>query len=128
MDTDPPDKIVARDLLAAVGEVMLRWGYLETAMLKALGDPSRKRIVQRWQEMAKPDVEVVEAIDAATAVRHLLAHGLCEIQAQPGHGGEAEVVCRDPDDALAPITLGRLREVAQSLDRLRLAIEAANRA
>lgn len=127
MDANQTSIIVARDLLAAVGEVMLRWGYLESAMLKALGGSSRAPIVQRWLAMAEPGAKIADEINDTAAVRHLLAHGLCEIQARPRHGGEAEVVCRDPDDALVRITLGRLREVAQSLDVLRLSIEAANR-
>ena len=52
--------IVARDLLAAVGEVMLRWGYLESAMLKAVGGSSRTPIVQRWLAMAEPGAEIAE--------------------------------------------------------------------
>jgi len=52
MDPGPTSTIFARDLLAAVGEVMLRWGYLESAMLKALGGSSRTPIVsdcaRRW--------------------------------------------------------------------------------
>ena len=127
MDASQTSTIIARDLLAAVGEVMLRWGYLESAMLKTLGGSSRTPIVQRWLAMAEPGAEVADEIKDAAAVRHLLAHGLCEIQARPRHGGEAEVVCRDPDDVLVRITFGRLREVAQSLDRLRLGIEATSR-
>ena len=126
MDASQTSTIIARDLLAAVGEVMLRWGYLESAMLKTLGGSSRTPIVQRWLAMAEPGAEVADEIKDAAAVRHLLAHGLCEIQARPRHGGEAEVVCRDPDDALVRVTLGRLREVAHSLDRLRSHIDAAS--
>lgn len=127
MDASQISTIVARDLLAAVGEVMLRWGYLESAMLKALGGPSKAPVVQRWLAKAEPGTGIADAIKDAAAVRHLLAHGLCEIQAQPRHGGDAEILCRDPDNVLVRITLGGLREVAQSLDRLRLDIEAANR-
>ncbi|MCX7586228.1 hypothetical protein [Phenylobacterium sp. 58.2.17] len=128
MDASQTRTIVARDLLAAVGEVMLRWGYLESAMLKALDGSTRTPVVQRWLAVAEPDAELVDGIKDAAAIRHLLAHGLCEIQARPRRGGEAEVVCRDPADALVRITFGRLREVALNLDRLRLHIDAANRA
>lgn len=119
-------QVSARDLLAAVGEVMLRWGYLESAMLKALGGSSRPPIVQRWLATAGLGAEVVDEVKDAAGIRHLLAHGLCEIQARPRHGGEAEVVCRDPDDNLVRIGLGRIREVAQSLDRLRLHVDRAS--
>lgn len=125
MNTSQTNPIIARDLLAAVGEVMLRWGYLESSMLKSLGGPSRSPVVQRWLVTGEPDAEIVAEIKDAAAVRHLLAHGLCEIQARPRHGGEAEVVCRDPDNALVRVGLGRLREVAHGLDRLRLQIDAA---
>lgn len=69
------------------------------------------------------ECRVADQIRDAAAVRHLLAHGLCEIHARPRHGGDAEVICRDPDDTLVRISLGRLREVAQSLDRLRLSVD-----
>lgn len=78
--------------------------------------------------MAEPGAGIVDEIKDAAAVRHLLAHELCEIHAQAWHGGEAEVLRRDPDDTMVQITLRRLREVAQSLDRLRQNIDAANRA
>jgi hypothetical protein len=117
------DAVFARDLLAAVGEVMLRWGYLESAMLKSLGGSSRAPVVQRWLAATGSSAEVADQIRDAAAVRHLLAHGLCEIHARPRHGGDAEVICRDPDDTLVRISLGRLREVAQSLDRLRLSVD-----
>ena len=86
MDTGPTNTIVARDLLAAVGEVMLRWGYLESAMLKTLGGSSRTPIVQRWLTTVEPGAEIADEIKDAAAVRHLLAHGLCEIQARLSNG------------------------------------------
>lgn len=127
MDASRTSDIIARDLLAAVGEVMLYWGFLESAMLGGLAGSSRTPIVQRWLTTTEPSSEIVDEIKDAAAVRHLLAHGLCGVHAQPRHGGEAEVVCRDPDDMLTTITLGRLRQVAQSLDRIRLRIETRHR-
>lgn len=122
MSTNQPDDIFARHLLAAVGEVMLYWGYLESAMLEALDESSRgPSIFQRWLATAEPG-EIVDQIKDAAAVRHLLAHGLCEIQARPPHGGEAEVLCRGNDGTLVRVTFGELQDTAQRLDRLRLRI------
>lgn len=127
MNIDQPANIYARDLHAAVGEVMLFWGFLENAMLKALSEaesPTTRRlpIVQQWQAAFDPDSEIVGEIKKAAATRHLLAHGLCGLYARPDHGGEAHVTCRGFDGAVVPITLGQLRETSQRLERLRLGI------
>ena len=127
MDQDQHTNIYARDLQAAVGEVMLFWGFLENAMLKALGEassPSTRApsIVQQWQATFDPGSEIVGEIKEAAATRHILAHGLCGIHARPDHGGDAHVSCRGLDGAFISITLGKLRETSQRLERLRLDI------
>ena len=127
MTMDQPANIYASDLNGAVGEVMLFWGFLENAMLKALGEASSSTarapsIVQQWQATFDPGDEIVGEIKEVAAIRHLLAHGLCELEARPTRGGEAHVTCRGFDGALVSITLGKLRETAQRLDLLRLSI------
>jgi hypothetical protein len=119
--------LVARDLLAAVGELMLTWGYLETAMIEALGRSARGPIVSRWLEAAGPKWPMAEVVRDAAAVRNHLAHGLCAVEARPPPGTEARVMCRDPDGGLVSLPISRLREVTQRLDALRLQIEEAAR-
>lgn len=123
-DMDQPADIFARDLLAAVGEVLLYWGYLEGAMVETLGDrPAAPALVWKWQTACKPSDETIGEIREMAAVRNLLAHGLCGVDARPRHGGEAEVVCRAGDGDLKRLTLGELRDTAQRLDLLRLSID-----
>ncbi len=120
--------LVARDLMAAVGEVMLTWGFLEAAMIQALGVPARAPIVGRWLAAAGPGWPMGDSIKDAAAVRNLLAHGLCAIEAQPTAGEEARVFCRDPDNGSVSLPLSRLREVIRNLDAVRREIERAARA
>lgn len=123
MDQKRLSNIIVRDLLAAVGDVMLRWGFLESAMSQTLnGSPRTPSIFQRWLASADTDDETIAEIKDVAAIRHLLAHGLCEVHAQPGHDGDAEVLCRDPDGALVRIPLRQLHDAAQRLDLLRLKI------
>jgi hypothetical protein len=123
MTLDQPTDIVARDVSAAVGDVMLFWGFLEAKMLETLDDEARgPSIFQRWLTTAQPS-ELVDQIKDVAAVRHLLAHGLCGLAARPKGGGEAHVLCRRLDGAVVPITIGELRETAQRLDLLRLSLD-----
>jgi hypothetical protein len=119
--------LAVKDLLAAVGEVMLRWGFLETAMLTRLGGESPARpIVQAWQSRCNPDHRMVEEIAAVASVRHALAHGLFRVEARPAVGSP-HVSCRLLDQSAVEFTFDQLREAAERLDRLRLRIEAGSR-
>lgn len=104
---------------------MFRWGLLEGAMLKALGDTTAApAIVQRWQAAFPPTPDVLEALSRSAEVRHLLAHGLCGAQAQPSDGSAAKVICRTTDGLNVTLTLGQLHSTAQELDLLRLSLRS----
>lgn len=122
----PP--LIFADLMAAVGEVMLRWGYLEIEMLKKLEAsgcelPPRLSPIQQWRVASKRSPSNVAAwtaeIENAVQIRNLLAHGLVGGHAQPEEGSP-RVVCRDIDDERHDVTYVALISAAQNLDLLRL--------
>ena len=124
---DHPE-LVFSDLMAAVGEVLLRWGYLELEMLKKLeangeGSMPRAAPLQRWRVAgvrSSSDVSAwTEEIERAAQIRNLLAHGLIGGHAQP-EAGAPHVVCRDLDGARHEIKHADLIATAQHLDVLRL--------
>lgn len=123
-----PSELAFSDLMAAVGEVLLRWGYLELEMLKKLeangeGSMPRAAPLQRWRVAAvrsSSDVSAwTEEIERAAQIRNLLAHGLIGGHAQP-EAGAPHVVCRDLDGARHEIKHADLIATAQHLDVLRL--------
>ena len=124
---DHPE-LVFSDLMAAVGEVLLRWGYLELEMLKKLeivreGSMPRASPLQQWRAAgarALADVSPwAEEIERAAQIRNLLAHGLIGGHAQP-EAGAPHIVCRDLDGASHEIKHADLIATAQHLDVLRL--------
>ncbi len=122
----PP--LIFADLLAAVGEVMLRWGYLEIEMLKKLEASGCEQLprlspIQQWRVVSKRSPLSVAAwtaeIETAVQIRNLLAHGLVGGYAQPEEGSP-RVVCRDIDGERHTVTYVALISAAQNLDLLRL--------
>lgn len=122
----PP--LIFADLMAAVGEVMLRWGFLEIEMLKKLEASDREQFprlspIQQWRIVSKPSSLSVAAwtaeIENAVQIRNLLAHGLVGGHAQPEEGSP-RVVCRDIDGEHRDVTYAALVSAAQNLDLLRL--------
>lgn len=120
--------LVFSDLMAAVGEVLLRWGYLETEMLKKIsesgcGPISRAAPIQQWRLVSARSASDLSAwtdeIERAARLRNLLAHGLIGGSAQPVNG-DPGVTCRDLDGACRFISCDALIAEAQSLDGLRL--------
>lgn len=114
--------------MAAVGEVMLRWGYLEVEMLKKLEASgyalqSRAAAIQQWRiasARAAPDVSGwADEIERAVQIRNLLAHGLIGGSSQPADG-EPAVLCRDIDGEHHSVSYDTLTAAAQNLDLLRL--------
>lgn len=121
----PP--LIFADLMAAVGDVMLRWGYLEIEMLKKL-EASGEQLprvspIQQWRVVSKRSHSNVAAwtaeIENAVQIRNLLAHGLVGGYAQPEEGSP-RVVCRDIDGERHTVTYVALISAAQNLDLLRL--------
>ena len=126
-DHDRP-LLVFSDLMAAVGEVMLRWGYLEVEMLKKLeasgqGLVPRAAPIQQWRlasARSASDVSAwTEEIEHAVQIRNLLAHGLIGGHSQPAEGDPA-VICRDIDGQRHTVSYDALMAAARNLDLLRL--------
>ena len=128
-----PSELAFSDLMAAVGEILLRWGYLELEMLKKLevvreGAMPRAAPLQQWRAagaQALADVSPwTEEIERAAQIRNLLAHGLIGGHAQP-EASAPHVVCRDLDGMRHEIKHADLIAAAQHLDvlRLRLCLE-----
>ena len=121
-------EIAFSDLMAAVGEVLLRWGYLELEMLKKLEAsrelPSgRTGPLQQWRVASARSSSAASAwtaeIERAGQIRNLLAHGLVGGNARP-EAGDPHVVCRDLYGSYHHISYAHLVATAQTLDLLRL--------
>lgn len=107
---------------------MPRWGFLETAMLDAIGE---KRIgpgiSQRWLTTFDMGPEIKREIKQLARVRHLLAHGLCGVEGRVGLSGEPGVRCRRANGSVIEIALNELETFAQHLDLLRLSVDRHHR-
>jgi len=137
MSTDEELAPDMRDLLAAVGEVLLKWGFLEHDMEKWLR--SERRAVERklsadripiiklWRDTVRPSATDVTGIRSAlladveevASVRNSLAHGLWSASANPWNGKQAEVVCRARDGTCRSIAYSELLETERRLHSLR---------
>ena len=93
-----------RDLMAAVGEVLLCWGYVEAAILDrlaAIGEyttmPLKTSPLARWKKAERATDRIAElqaAIERLADIRNALAHGLASATVGPNGKGGAAVVCR----------------------------------
>lgn len=113
--------------MAAVGEVMLRWGFLETEMLKKLGASGygpipRAAPLQQWRIVSARSASDVSAwteeIERSAQIRNLLAHGLIGGDARPTVG-DPGIVCRDMDGQHHAISYETLLATAKILDIVR---------
>jgi hypothetical protein len=134
-DTSPPGPDM-RDLMAAVGEVLLFWGYLETEIREHVAriepsdaKPSKSPLLARWRKAdshsSNPQLaELFRDIEEVAAIRNYLAHGLSSASANPWSSDELEVVCRLPDGGRGSITLSGLRDAKRRLDSLRIRVRS----
>ena len=122
-----PPPLIFKDLTAAVGEVMLQWGYLEDEMLKKVEASgyillSRAPPIQQWRlASARSATDAsgwTDEIERAAEIRNLLAHGFVGGSSQPVEG-EPFVVCRDIDGERRNLTYDTLKATAQTIDLLR---------
>ena len=113
--------------MAAVGEVMLRWGFLETEMLTKLaasgyGPIPRAAPLQQWRIVSARSASNVSAwteeIEQVAQIRNLLAHGLTGGHAQPTVE-DPGIVCRDMDGGHHAISYDTLIDTAKVLDIVR---------
>lgn len=127
---EPERHPMAAELIAAVGEVMLKWGLLEAEMLRRLESTEHKLsprapTIQLWRagsEQSGSGLAVWnEEIEWAAHVRNLLAHGLVGGVCEPIDGHPA-VICRHPDGERRRLTYDALKVAAQRIDLLRLGL------
>lgn len=127
MAEHPRSSLIFSDLMAAVGEVMLRWGYLEVEMLNKLaqsgyGPIPRAAPLQQWRIVSARSASDVSAwteeIERVAQIRNLLAHGLIGGHAQPAVG-DPGIVCRDMDGGHHAISYDTLIDTAKILDIVR---------
>lgn len=125
-----------RDLLATVGEVLLKWGFLEHDMeewlnsvqaLERTASAERVPIIRLWREEIGSSARgakdtratLLADVEVVASVRNHLAHGLWSASANPWGGKEAEVVCRARDGTYRSITFSELLETERRLHSLR---------
>ena len=110
-----------RDLMAAVGQALLCWGYAEAAIrdrVSAFSVPQtsgRGPALVRWREMGRTSAEAIQLvieIEPLASIRNYLAHGLASASVYPD--AEPRVVCRLPEGKQT-FNLSTLREVADQL-------------
>lgn len=122
--TTTPDM---RDLMAAVGEVLLCWGYVENAILDRIASigsdaakPSKTSVLVRWKQTETDTTEMaqlLEEIERMADIRNSLAHGLASASVDPKDTQGAAVVCRTPSgERRIPFTT--LIETRDCLSRL----------
>lgn len=121
-ETPGPD---LRDLLAAVGQLLLAWGWLEEAIRMRLTEiePSitkpKDPILRRWfgKEDHTPEfLALYNEIVHLSETRNTIAHGLASARGNPWEYREPAVVCRTQSGEVT-ITLSELRLVGDSLGR-----------
>jgi len=125
---EPERHPMAAELIAAVGEVMLRWGRLEAEMMRRLEGSEHKLsprapTIQLWRVVSgQPGSDLAvwnEEIEWAAHVRNLLAHGFVGGVCEPIDGHPA-VICRHPDGENRRLTYDTLKAAAQRIDLLQL--------
>lgn len=133
LSAPPPDM---PDLMAAVGEVLLCWGYVETAILERLATidgpvakPPRISPLARWKRAETAEAEIITLqaeVERLAQIRNYLAHRLTSATADPRDVCGPAVVCRTPSGEQR-IAFTTLIEIRSSLHRLSHAIRALPR-
>lgn len=117
-----------RDLMATVGELLLLWGFLETAIRKRLAaihtaegkPPTKTPVFAQWRhaEAERGDPRLAQLfadIEEVATLRNCLAHGLSSASANPWRGEEAAVVCVMHDGSRRRFTIGEMQEAKDRL-------------
>ncbi|SDB00122.1 hypothetical protein SAMN02927914_06887 [Mesorhizobium qingshengii] len=128
MTDTPPLGPTMRDLMATVGELLLLWGFLETAIRKCLAvihtaegkPPTKAPVLTQWRH-AEADggdrrlEQLFADIEEVATLRNCLAHGLSSVSANPWRGEEAAVVCVMHDGSRRCFTIGEMQEAKDHL-------------
>src|SRR5689334_1592162 len=118
----PPPGPDMRDLMATVGELLLLWGYLESAVRQRVASieatdskTSKASILARWRKAEKATrpkdsklAQIFADIEEVAAMRNCIAHGLTSASANPWSSDEPEVVCVMPDASCRSITMSEM--------------------
>lgn len=137
MTDETPSGPDMRDLMATIGEVLLLWGFLETAMRKRLaalcnGEAGNTKmpLLAQWQnaeQTVAPDdphfAQLVEDIIAAAAVRNSLAHGLSSASVDPRGSEEPRIVCHGRDGIAITYPLSALEKAKRQIHDVRMRVQ-----
>ncbi|HEX5376046.1 MAG TPA: hypothetical protein VFW48_07800 [Solirubrobacterales bacterium] len=91
---EPPPQL--RDLMAAIGYLLLRWGHFE-----------------RQLDRAAPPQE----LDKIRSMRNLICHGLEEANADPRTASDPLLRCRDSNGQRVTVTYADLQDAIRTLER-----------
>lgn len=125
------------DLMATVGEVLLRWGFLENAMRERLaalseGEAGNTKVplLTRWKAAERTEApadphftQLVEDIRAAAVIRNSLAHGLSSASADPRGSEEPTVTCRNRDGKLISYSISDLEKAKRKIHDVRMRVQ-----
>ena len=142
-------QIFSKDLLASVGQFMLVWSWLERGLNEEIGrlkvhlGRGEGRVRGNLQERLAEWRDLIARIEAAAYIqpaaeqlareisdlrahRNLIVHGLLAVDARP-ESGTPHIACMEggysyPTGEVKQYTLTHLNELAESVDRCRLAI------
>jgi hypothetical protein len=115
------------DLLAAVGYVLLEWGYLERGMKRWLAPgESSASVFSRWKRELETVADakredLLAEIEELYLIRSLLAHGLSSASVHPRK--EPHVSCRTREGAKRCLTLVELKETRKRLFDARVRVD-----
>jgi hypothetical protein len=90
----PPPQL--RDLMAAVGYLLLRWGHLERQLRGAAAPPQ---------------------LDGIRSLRNLVCHGLEGANADPAIAPEPLLQCRDTKGRQVTVSYTDLQDAIRTLER-----------
>lgn len=126
-----------RDLAAEIGQVQIRWCFLENEMRRQLEEAglqeklTRGPVISHWRqhvrrlaEQADDDryIDHLAGIERVASVRNLLAHGIDTVSADWSQPGSAFVVCIGADGSSHRFTLAVIQNLAQEIDNVRHAM------
>jgi predicted nucleic acid-binding Zn-ribbon protein len=121
------------DLMAIVGEVLLIWGFLETAMRERLAkihpkaeQATKAPVLSQWRKAEEQATDGTDPrlaqlfadITEAGSIRNCLAHGLTSASADPWSDVEAAVVCIEQNGNPRHLTISQMSETKHLLQVL----------
>ena len=128
-----------RDLASEIGNVLIRWCFLESAMRAQLQEAGMQEritkgpIISHWRShmrvrrAAQADHDVIaahlDAVEKVAASRNLLAHCIHSAFADPWEADSAVVVCKAADGKEHELTIEMIRRLSEEIDWVRRLID-----